>query len=97
MHELLHVWIYSTTCEPRLHCSISKPAVHTEENSVPDQPVARVDDAGVVPRDKNEGAYEFEECTNLGRLVPNDSVDNADSFQVFATVSKSYYRLKTLT
>ena len=54
---------------------------------MPDQPVVRQDGAGVITRDESKLAYEFDECANLARLVPNDAINNADNYQIFATVS----------
>ncbi|KAL8768307.1 MAG: hypothetical protein Q9209_005446 [Squamulea sp. 1 TL-2023] len=62
---------------------------------VPDQPVARQDDQGQITRIEGVKSYDFAECANLARLVPDDAINNADNYQVFATVSGSHHTRET--
>ncbi len=89
MHELVHIWS-DPLGEPWLHYSIGLVSV-IDDDLVPDQPLARQDDKGVITRVEGVNTYGFNECANLAKLVPDDAIDNADNYQLFATVSDDFH------
>ncbi|KAL8780910.1 MAG: hypothetical protein Q9213_006250 [Squamulea squamosa] len=64
-------------------------------DKVPDQPVARQDDQGKITRIEGVKSYDFAKCANLAKLVPDDAINNADNYQVFATVSGGHHMKET--
>lgn len=60
------------------------------DNLVPDQRIARQDESGATVRNFVDGAYGFDECANLAKLVPDDAKENAENYALFAAVRNGF-------